>query len=189
MGIGIQNLEPCPRVNNRAITLSLNTENFERQQGVHINFCRVGGGGNYHVTLCLDLFVAVIADLVREGLPRFQSRKEINRRRPFVSCAKGHYEQSDQSANGGWIPCASGRTKNAAQQWIRHGERHLVFVSAPLTSLRPFKRRSKKSLVAWYPASQLRCSRKSCTSSGNTSCSIITPWARKRATRSTVWAK
>ena len=49
--------------------------------------------------------------------------------------------------------------------------------------------RSRKSAAAWYAASQSRWSRKSCTSSGKMSCSIATPRARSRATRSTVCVK
>src|SRR5260370_36620497 len=70
-----------------------------------------------------------------------------------------------------------------------HGQAHFVLAVAPLASPCSFRRRSKKSLVARYPASQLRCNRKSCTSSGKTSCSMTTPRARRRATRSTVCVK
>src|ERR1700693_3597998 len=64
MGIGVEDLKFCARVNDCAFSLRLNAENCEPQKGVHIHLGGIIGSGNDHAALRLDVFVAVIADLV-----------------------------------------------------------------------------------------------------------------------------
>src|SRR6202521_6441596 len=67
MGIEVEDLKSCACVNDCAVALGLNAENLETQRSIHLNLGRIIRSGNDHPALCLDVFVAVIANLVCQG--------------------------------------------------------------------------------------------------------------------------
>jgi hypothetical protein len=76
--IGVEDLKFGARANYCTIGLGLNTEDFKVQQGVDIDFRGIGGRGDDHGTFRLDVFVAVVADLVGESLASVESGSQIH---------------------------------------------------------------------------------------------------------------
>ncbi len=148
VGIGGEDFKFCARANDGAIALRLNAKNFEAEQGVHVSFSGIGGSGDDYRTFGLDVFVVVIADLVGQGLPRLQSRKEIHGCQSVFGGAKTRYAQSERAADKHGICRAAGQLADATCATASHSEDHCVLAVVRLASLRCFKRRSKKSLVA-----------------------------------------
>lgn len=68
MGVGVEDFELGPSVNDGSIALRVNTDNFETQQRVYINFRGIVRGGHDYRALRFDVFFAVIADLVGQSL-------------------------------------------------------------------------------------------------------------------------
>src|SRR5260370_22144713 len=128
MSIGPAHFKFCAHVDVSAVTPRLNTENFETQQGIDVNFARIIGSGNDHRALRLDVFVAVIADLVCQGLAGLQSWEKIDARRAAFRAANAGGEQSDRAINGGVIPRA---TRQIAS---------VIHVQPPPSSLRFYSR-------------------------------------------------
>jgi len=63
---------------------------FEAQQGVYIGLLGIIGCGNNHRALCVDMLVAVIADLIGQYLTGLHSRKQIDALRPVFRRANGY---------------------------------------------------------------------------------------------------
>ena len=100
MRIGIEHLKSRARVDDGTLTARLHAKNLQPQQRVNINPRGIIRSRDNHRALCLDLFVAVIADLVRQGLPGLQPRKKIDALGVLLCFANDCREEREQTPNG-----------------------------------------------------------------------------------------
>ena len=116
MGIEVEDLKSCACVNDCTVALRLNAEDLKTQQSIHLNLGRIIRSGNDHPALRLDVFVAVIADLVCQGLAGLQSWKKIYTRRPVFRGTNADDKQSDRAINGDAIFRATRQIARAIHQ-------------------------------------------------------------------------
>src|ERR1700681_4328356 len=116
MGIGVKNFKFSTRPNDCTAALHLNAENFEAQQGVYIGPLGIIGCGNNHRALCVDMLVAVIADLIGQYLTGLHSGKQIDALRPVFRRANGYYAQSETAAERHGILSAPDPLEDAIHQ-------------------------------------------------------------------------
>ena len=73
MGIGVEEFETAARMNQGAVALALDGENFEAKQPAHIYFGIVRWRSDSDRTVGVDLFIALIANFINQLLAGTQA--------------------------------------------------------------------------------------------------------------------